>query len=134
MRGKLKLKIHSLSLILSLSTEGTTLTEPLKLTKTFRMRNAGTSLMRIRRVGLGLAGMCEWNGFRVSHCGEDIMIHANRTKKLELSYVHAYSGTSIYWGHLNKNDTFILIFTFVYLITPELKTPLLSLSLSQVGP
>ena len=44
--------------------------------------------MRIRHVGLGQARTCDENGFSVSTCGKEIVIQANKTKKLELSLVH----------------------------------------------
>ena len=69
------------------STEGNMLPQPLKLTTTFRMHNSGPGPMRIRRIGLGHGGMYDWNRFSIPDFRDEIVIHANKTKKLELSYV-----------------------------------------------
>ena len=58
--------------------------EPLRLTKVFRMHNSGAAPMRIQHVGLGPGGLCDGNGFGVSNCNEEIVIQTNKTKKLEL--------------------------------------------------
>ena len=63
------------------------LSQPLKLTTTLRMHNSGPGTMRIQRIGLGHGGMYDWNMFSVPELRDDIVIHANKTKKLELSYV-----------------------------------------------
>ena len=67
--------------------EGAMLMKPLRLSATFRMHNSGPAPMRIRRIGLGHGGMYDWNGFSVGNHGEEVVVHANKTKKLELSYV-----------------------------------------------
>jgi hypothetical protein len=71
--------------------EGTMLSQPLKLTTTFRMHNSGPGTMRIRRIGLGHGGMYDWNRFSVPEFRDDIVIHANKTKKLELSFTPDFS-------------------------------------------
>ena len=67
--------------------EGNMLPEPLKLNTTYRMHNSGPASMRIRSIGLGHGGMYDWNRFGIRDFKEDMVIHANKTKKLELSYV-----------------------------------------------
>ncbi len=60
------------------------LTDPLKLTKTFRMHNSGSTSITLRIIGLE-GGSCEGRGFVISNCNKDITIKPNRSKKIEIT-------------------------------------------------
>ena len=73
---------------------GKTLTKPIRLSTTLRMHNSGPGSMRIRRIGIGHGGMYDWNLFRIGDHSREIVIHANKTKKVELSYVTLHTHTN----------------------------------------
>ena len=70
----------------SLHTDGHTLTEPMKLTRHFRMHNLASSHVRIVRLSVGGAG-CEEHRFSVGDCKrlEDVVITTNKSRKIEIS-------------------------------------------------
>lgn len=102
------------------SAEGNMLPEPLKLNTTYRMHNSGPASMRIRSIGLGHGGMYEWNRFGIRDFKEDMVIHANKTKKLELSYVLPSLSLSLYtsisfFSHSHTFFNFSLLSLFLSL-------------------
>ena len=59
-------------------------TEPIKLTKVFRMQNSGSTPLTLHMVGVG-GGGCEEHGFSVTNCDREITIKPNKTKRIEIS-------------------------------------------------
>ena len=61
-----------------------TLSEPLKLSRMFQMRNTGPTALTIMMIGVG-GGGCGEHGFSVDSCDAQFTIQPNKTKKVEIS-------------------------------------------------
>ncbi|XP_064385266.1 transmembrane protein 131-like [Halichondria panicea] len=70
------------------------LADPLKLTKTFRMHNSGSTSITLRIIGLE-GGSCDGRGFVISNCNKDITIKPNRSKKIEITFTPDYTLTQV---------------------------------------
>ena len=58
--------------------------EPLKMTKVFRMQNSGSTPLTVHMIGVG-GGGCEEHGFAVTNCDKELVIKPNMTKRIEIS-------------------------------------------------